>query len=133
MQIIVRRCLGLKHSDQPLRLYVGQFDGKALPLLGYVSQLLFPPPQHCRTEVSAILQALKLVGNSMLCEAAYRLKVVGVSPTWHSVYMESSTIRAARKTSQGFEGMTARLSEKARESSSSAIAISPIIFLDGTL
>ena len=122
------RCIDLKHSEQPLAMSVGQFNGKVVPVLGYLAQLALPPPKMARFELSAILQALSLAGNSMTCEAAFRLlDFVGVSPTRPSVFMEASMIRAAYKTFVGWEGMHTALSLKAEDCSNLANAFTNMI------
>jgi hypothetical protein len=93
---------------------IRRFNSKAVPVLGYVSQFVPPPRSIVRTELTSILQALKLAGNSMPADAAYNLKVwFGVDPIRPSVYMEASMLRAAFKTFEGYEAMHKILGEMA--------------------
>ena len=72
-------------------LSIGQFNGRSVPTLGYLAQLLPPPHNMTRIELSAILKSFNLVGNSMTCEAAFRLQdFLGVSPIRPSVMIEAS-------------------------------------------
>ena len=100
------KCLDPKMSEQPLASATGQFDGMAVPVVGDLVQLVPPFPKMVRIEVSAILKSLNLAGNSMTCEAAFRLlDFVCVSPTGPSVMMEASMIRAACKPSGDSDDM----------------------------
>ena len=80
------RCLDLKASEQPMSLSIRQFNCRAVPTLGYLPQLVPPPQNMTRVELSAILQLLNLAGNSTTCDVAFRLQdFLDVSPIRPSV------------------------------------------------
>ena len=122
----------MKRSEQPMSTSTGQFNGRAVPVLGYLAQLLVPPARNMvRIELSVILKCLNLAGNSMTCEAAFRLlDFVGVSPTRPSVMLEASMTRAAYKTFKDFDNMHIALSSQANECASLSTAF-PACFLLG--
>jgi len=109
-----KRCRQLNVEDLPLKMAISRFSYSAVPVLGYVAQLVPPPHNIVRTELTGILQALKLAGNSMSADAAFSLKDwFGVNPVRPSVYMDASLLRAAFKTFQGYEAMHKELEELA--------------------
>ena len=107
----------LKDNDLPMALAVRQFNSRAVPVLGYKAQMVPPPRNIIRIELTGILQALKLAGNSLTADTAYMLKDwLGLDPVRPSIYMEASMMRAAFKTLVNFESMHIKLTALARES-----------------
>ena len=49
------RCLDLKASEQPMSLSIGQFNGRAVPTLGYLAQLVPPPQNVTRVELLSLI------------------------------------------------------------------------------
>ena len=93
----------IKQQDLPLKMAIRQFSTRAVSVLGYKAQMVLPLPDIIRTELSGILMALKLAGNSMNADCAFKLRVwVGANPTRPSIYCEAYMIRAAWKTFGGF-------------------------------
>jgi hypothetical protein len=122
------RCIQTKNKDLPLALAVTQFNSRAVPVLGYVSQLAHPPNNIIRTELTSILQSLSLAGNSMNTSAAYSLRTfLGVDPVRPSIYMEACMLRAAFKTFDGYVRMHDDLAETALLNSDCNNAVSTII------
>jgi len=108
------RCSQTKQDNLPIKLAISRFNTRAVPVLGYLAQLVSPPPNIVRLELTGILQSLKLAGNSMNASCAYKLKAwFDVDPLRPSIYMEACMIRAAWKTFQGCEDMHKKLEEKA--------------------
>jgi hypothetical protein len=65
-----KRCQLLNLENLPFQMTIGRFSSRAVPVLGYVAQFVPPPRNIVRTELTSILQALKLAGNSMPADAA---------------------------------------------------------------
>ena len=121
------RIVSIHQLGLPFRLAATRHNYYALPVLAYVGQLALPPPNICRFELSAILKALSLAGNSMTCKTAFSMDgLLGFSPSRPSVYLESCMLRSAFKTFEGFLEMHSELSDKARECSSLHLAYTEI-------
>jgi hypothetical protein len=89
----------INSTSGPISFAIRQFNCKAVPVLGYKAQMVSPPTKIIRTELSAILTALKLAGNSMTADCAYDLQDwLGLDPIRPSLYMVASMLRAAFKT-----------------------------------
>jgi hypothetical protein len=115
-------------KDLPMALAVTQFNSRAVPVLGYVSQLAHPPHNIIRTELTSILQALSLAGNSMNTNAAYSLKIfLGLESVRPPIYMEACMLRAAFKTFDGYMRMHDDPAETAFLNSDCSNALSTII------
>ena len=51
-------------AHEATSLSVASYNSKALPTLGYIAQLVPPPPKHRRLEVCALNRVLHLATNS---------------------------------------------------------------------
>ena len=85
------------------------------------------PSNIVRIELSGTFMALKLAGNSMNADCAFKLKGwLGVDPLRPSVYCTASLLRAAWKTFQGYEEMHNELISLAVDCQNLASIFSPI-------
>ena len=69
-----QRAKDINKADLPMALAIRQFNFKVVPVLGYVAQLVPPPHDIIRTELTATLRALSVAGNSMNSNIAFSLK-----------------------------------------------------------
>ena len=91
MEKFLKRCIDLRDSDQPALMAIRNFNTKVLPVLGYVAQMIPPPKNMTKIELTAILRVLNLAGQSMNTDAAYQLKQwLGLDPKRPRAYMESA-------------------------------------------
>jgi len=123
-----KRTEEIKRNGGPLSLAVRQFNVRACTVLGYVSQLVPPPRNIIREELSGILQALRLAGNSMDANCAFKLKAwLGLDPVRPSIYMAVCMLRAALKTLAEFDTMHIELKNLSFECLSFALGSKTII------
>jgi len=93
------RVAEINFNSGPISFAIRQFNCKAVSVLGYKAQMVPPPNKIIRIELSAILTALKLAGNSMNADCAYDLKDwLGLDPIRPSLYMVANMLRAAFRT-----------------------------------
>ena len=87
---------------------------RALPILGYIAQIVPPRIYARRIGMNAVRKVLHMCGNSLSFKAATRLECLG-GPKFAdpAAYLESCCLRASLKTITGCEGMHEQLLELA--------------------
>ena len=96
--------IGCIHSAQlPAQLARRQYISKAAPTLGYIAQLVKPPPNINRIGMNSVMKVLRLAGNSLSYNTAFSLDLLG-APSFPDliVYLKSCMIRTACKTVSGY-------------------------------
>ncbi len=62
----------------PANLAKSQFTSRAIPVLGYIAQLVPPPVESVRIGMNAVMKVLRFPGNSLSYETAFNLDILGV-------------------------------------------------------
>lgn len=75
---------------------VAHHNTRAASVLGYRTQMVTTPADIISAEVSGILMALKLAGNSINADCAFKLEAwIGANQIRPSIFCEANMVRAA--------------------------------------
>jgi len=95
------------HSYQlPAELAASQFRIKAVPILGYIAQLVPPPGKITSIGLNAVTKTLRLAGQSLSYDAAHNLTFLG-GPKFPDLkmYLKSCLMRSSVVTLTGFQAL----------------------------
>jgi len=100
----------------PKGLAVARYTGRAVAVLGYVAQIVHPPPHIKKIELAAAGKVLGLCTNALTASTLFAMEAMGgfklVQP---SVMMTASMIRAATKTLSDYDEWHEAISKAALE------------------
>ncbi len=110
------RISNIHSSHLPANLAVSHLTCRAIPVLGYIAQLVPPPKNTVRIGMNAVMKVLRFPGNSLSYETAFNLDMLG-GPKIPSLvcYLKSCMVRTAIKTVVGFKDQHESLLIAARE------------------
>ena len=95
------------HSCQlPAELAASQYRIKAVPILGYIAQLVRPPCKITRIGLNAVTKTLRMAGQSLSYDAAHSLSFMG-GPKFPDLknYLKSCLMRSSAVTLTGFQAV----------------------------
>jgi len=110
------RASGIGSVKMPMDLSARRFNTRAVTVLGYVGQLVPPPPRFKSVELTAALKALGFLPNALSTGAAYALDVWGGPKLLRPLeYVSACCVRASLKTIVGFDEKHATLVDASLE------------------
>jgi len=103
------------HSFQlPAELAVSQFRIKAVPILGYIAQLVRPPGNITKIGLNAVTKTLRMAGQSLSYNAAHNLSFMhGPKFPDLKLYLKSCLMRSSAVTLTGFQALQRDLMDTA--------------------
>jgi len=100
----------------PAPLSAARFNSRAVSVLGYIAQLVPPPPKFNSSESAAGAKILGFATNSLSTGALFSLdRWGGVKLVQPTLYMHACRVRAALKTLSGYERQQNVLIQLSRE------------------
>ena len=88
----------------PLPLARGQYSSRAVPVLGYIAQLVRPPKDVKTLSMDACMKILRFPGKSLDFDSAHPMDMLeGPEVTQIEAYMDACMARASHKTIHSYE------------------------------